>query len=204
LPSGGLLAACALALMTGCASNGPAVSASGAAPAEYPAAVLDRYDRALDMMGAGEDDPAARELNALAQSHPDYAGPLVNLAIIRARNGDPGEATRLLQLAVTVCADCAPAWNQLGILYRQSGDFEAAERAYRAALDADADYALAHYNLGLLYDLYQSRPELALDHYERCLALTDDVDLAAEVTVWVADLRRRIAAAPHAVTGGAS
>jgi tetratricopeptide (TPR) repeat protein len=180
-------------VLGGCAATGPREAAAPADPAApvYPADAMDRYARALGWMDAGEDGRAADSFRTLAAEYPDYAGPLVNLAILEARAGRTDEGISLLEEAVVICANCAPAWNQLGILLRRQGRFEAAESAYLRALAADPDYALAHYNLGVLYDLYQQQPATAVQHYERYVALAGGED-PAPVDKWIADLRRRI------------
>lgn len=177
----------------GCAGSKPTqvadVDATGAPV--FPADAMDRYARALGWMDAGEDARAAGAFRELAADYPDYAGPLVNLAILESRAGNTDAGINLLSNAVVICADCAPAWNQLGILLRRQGRFEEAETAYLKALAENPDYALAHYNLGVLYDLYQQQPATAVQHYERYVALSADGE-QPPVDKWIADLRRRI------------
>ena len=181
-------------VLAGCAGK-PTQVADTEAGAEavpvFPADAMDRYARALGFMDAGEDARAAEAFRAIAADYPDYAGPLVNLAILESRAGNTDAGINLLANAVVICDTCAPAWNQLGILYRRQGRFEEAEAAYLKALAEDPDYALAHYNLGVLYDLYQQQPAPAVEHYERFMALTGGSDPGA-VDKWIADLRRRI------------
>ena len=100
----------------------------------FSADAMDRYARALGWMDAGEDARAAGAFRELAADYPDYAGPLVNLAILESRAGNTDAGINLLSNAVVICADCAPAWNQLGILLRRQGRFEEAETAYLKAL----------------------------------------------------------------------
>jgi tetratricopeptide (TPR) repeat protein len=187
-----------ITLLGGCAGTAtrPEVTTDDAAAPEFPTDAMDRYAEALGWMDAGEDLQAAEIFRALAADYPDYAGPLVNLAIIEARAGRTDDSIRLLENALVVCTTCAPAWNQLGILFRRQGRFAEAEAAYLKALDADADYALAHYNLGVLYDLYQQQPASAVQHYELYVLLVDD-DAQAPVDKWIADLRRRIGQPPQ-------
>lgn len=182
----------------GCAGNAPKPVTDSAATAEpvFPADAMDRYARALGWMDAGDDERAAAAFRDLAADYPDYAGPLVNLAILESRRGNTEAGINLLSNAVVICTDCAPAWNQLGILYRRQGRFEDAEAAYLKALAADPDYALAHYNLGVLYDLYQQQPATAVQHYERYVVLSNDAEAATTVDKWIADLRRRIGEPP--------
>lgn len=196
--------AATLVVLAGCAS-GPAslpdpVAAS--AVSAYPADASDRYARALGLIDAGEAGKAADMLRVLAADYPDYAGPLINLAMLAADNGNADEAMALLVQALEICENCAPAWNQAGILHREAGRFGAAEDAYLHALAADPDYALAYYNLGVLYDLYYQRPELAVEHYERYVALAADMDSAEKVAKWITDLRLRIGDQPRTAQAG--
>jgi tetratricopeptide (TPR) repeat protein len=179
----------------GCAGSAPTQVAETEGPGEpvFPADAMERYARALGLMDAGNDAQAADEFRTLAADYPDYAGPLINLAILEARMGNIEAGVNLLSNAVVICETCAPAWNQLGILYRRQGRFSDAEAAYLKALAEDPNYALAHYNLGVLYDLYQQQPATAVEYYERYVALSADGEMTP-VDMWIADLRRRIGA----------
>jgi len=190
--SRGMIALSLAIFLNACAtapSVTPAVGEEGAVQV-FPADASDRYARALGYMDAGDDVQAAADFRALAADYPDYAGPLVNLAIIESRAGNTADGIALLENAVVICTSCAPAWNQLGILLRRQGQFAEAEKSYQQALNLDPDYALAHYNLGVLYDLYQQQPAFAVQHYERYVALNNDD--TALVDKWITDLRRRI------------
>ncbi len=159
-----------------------------------PGGVLARYERALDQMEVGDDPGAADLLESLSTEYPDYSGPAVNLGIIHMRNGRDQEATEILERAVEVCSDCAAAFNQLGISHRRQGHFDEAEAAYLHAIDADSNYPLAYFNLGVLYDLYLQRPQPAVDYYQQYLQIESDESSRAQVTRWIADLQRRLAA----------
>jgi tetratricopeptide (TPR) repeat protein len=177
------------AALCGCAGRTPQPDAVAAARPDPEA--VSRYENALADLREGDDLQAEAQLQALAASHPGYAGPLVNLALIEARRGELAPATALLERAVTSCEHCAAAWNELGVLQRQQGRFAEAEQSYRNAIAADASHANAWFNLGVLYELYLQRPELALDHYARFRELQAEDPLAADVDKWIADLKRR-------------
>lgn len=150
-----------------------------------------RYTEALAALAAGDDARAQPRLQELVQQYPDQAGPMVNLALVHGRRGEPEPAMLLLERAVTVCTNCAPAWNELGILQRQQGRFAAAEQSYQKALAADAGYANAAFNLGVLYELYLQRPELAMEQYTHFRQLLADDPAGGDVDKWIADLKRR-------------
>lgn len=190
-----LVMALAIGVLAGCGGSQPQTrAAGGAVVVEYPADASTRYARALGFMDSGADERAVIEFERVIGTYPDYAGPHVNLAIIHARNGRPDAAMLSLQRAIAVCSDCAAAYNQLGIWQRQRGLFAAAEQSYLTAIESNPDYALAYFNLGVLYDLYQDRPDLALQYYEgfaqrRRPGAIDKQDV---VDKWIIDLRRRV------------
>lgn len=196
------LAALGLLLAAGCASVAPAPESE--VPSGPPPEVVARYDAAVASLAAGDEAAALPVLMDLSASHPEYAGPTLNLALISARNGRDEEAMALFRQAAIVCSQCAPVWNGLGAAQRRAGQFTDAEQSYRRAIDADAGYAPAYYNLAILYELYSQRPDLALDYYQRYLALAADDAGAPEVEKWVTDLKRRVAATPVAARSEAA
>ena len=105
---------------------------------------------------------------------------------------DDAAAESSLNAALRLNPDHPGALNQRGLLYRKNGNFPEAEAAYLKAVTANPDYALAHYNLGVLNELYLQRLDVALHHFEKYQALVGD---DKQVEKWIADLRRRIAAA---------
>jgi tetratricopeptide (TPR) repeat protein len=182
----------ALALVVA-ACNGPGARpdpADGTGVGPDPAAVA-AFDGALAALAAGDAAAAESRFAALAQSHPDYAGPLVNLATLRAARGELEPATALLERAVAVCTSCAVPWNELGVLQRRQGHFAEAEKCYLRAIEADPGYAAAWFNLGVLYELYLQRPELALDRYAQFRVLRAEDPMGKDVDKWIADLERR-------------
>ncbi len=206
-PAVRLMAAVLVLSLAGCAGapqRAEVAEGEGDAAPDWPAAAVRDYERALGLMDAGRDDDAARRLSELADRYPEYAGPLVNLGLIAARNGDADAAANYFNLATTICTTCAPAWNQLGIQHREHGRFAQAEEAYQQALASDPDYALAHYNLGVLYDLYQGRHAAAVEHYERYVTLAGGAGDTAQVGRWIADLRRRLGEPPRTAQIGES
>ncbi len=82
--------------------------------------------------------------------------------------------------------------NQLGVQSRKAGQFAAAQAAYERALALDPNMADAERNLAILQDLYLDNPAAALPHYERYQLLTQGAD--TEVTAWLVELKRRLAA----------
>ena len=182
-----------LAVITiGCGSGGTKTDARAAVVAAGPdPAAIAAYGQALATLHGGDEAAAEAKFQSLAQTWPDYSGPLVNLAMIKARRGELEPATALLQRAVAVCASCATPWNELGVIQRQQGRFADAEQSYLKAIAADSAYANAYFNLGVLYELYLQRPELALSQYGRFRELQAGDPAANEVDKWIVDLTRR-------------
>jgi len=171
--------------------------------------LMDRRDEAARELGALEGgldpvDAAAADLSTFSAEHPELAGPLLSLGLVRARAGDEAGARALFERASIVCSHCGPVWNQLGVLNRQQGRFADAEQAYRRAIELEPGYAAAYFNLAVLYELYIPRPDLALENYERYLQMSSSTTDGQEVEKWVADLRRRVTATPKSARAGGS
>lgn len=194
----------ALLALAGCSIAPPKPFGGAGAPVsdaagDAPPALLARYDSTVSRLHAGDDPRTVAELETLSGANPGYAGPLMNLALVRARAGDDESAFALLEQGLEVCSRCAPIWNEIGVLHRQQGRFADAEAAYRRAIEMEPDYALAHLNLAIFYELYGQRPELALDTYRRYLELIAATGSDSRVAAWVADLERRVTVPARAV-----
>jgi len=155
-----------------------------------------RYADLLVRLRAG-DATAVADLEKFSAEYPGFAGPLLNLGLVRARSGDEAGAIALFEKAAAVCTHCGPVWNELGVLHAHQGRFADAEAAYQRAIELEPDFAAAYYNLGITYELYIPRPELAVQNYERYLQLASDDD-GQDVQKWVAELRRRSGLVPTA------
>ncbi len=191
----------AMLALAGCASSGlwPPMAGRGADSADgrgaarrAPAKVMTAYEQAVTIMAAGNLVEAELRFEDFVLQYPKYPGAYVNLAIIRASNGDDTAAREAVDSALAINRHHAPALNQLGVLLRRNGKFIEAEAAYLKAVTAQPDYALAHYNLGVLNELYMQRLDTALQHFERYQSLVGE---DKQVEMWISDLRRRVAAA---------
>jgi len=155
-----------------------------------PPQAQQQFAAALALAEAGDFAAAEKAFDTLNAQYPNYAGPLVNLAVLRAKAGKLEAAEQALQAAVERNPDSAPAFNQLGVLYRRLGRFKEADTAYLRAVQIDPEYANAYFNLGVLCDLYLQQPQRALEAFERYLELASPPD--AKVNGWVSELKARL------------
>ena len=191
--------------IAGCAASGTAVAppeptattVDGSVPGvdeetrSVPPEAQAMFERATEVMAAGDILDAERRFQEFLARYPDYPGAQVNLAIIHADRGDEARARAAVDAALAIDPDYPPALNQLGMLLRRNGKFSEAEAAYLKAVTVSPDYALAHYNLGVLNELYLRRLDVALRHFENYQSLVGE---DKQVEKWITDLTRRVAA----------
>jgi tetratricopeptide (TPR) repeat protein len=159
------------------------------AEAPVPADAQRAFDAARAHLRAGRSAEAERGFREVAARYPQFGGAHANLGLIARSAGRLDESIAALEQAVKASPKQAVFYNQLGISYRHKGQFQKARNAYEQAIALDENYADAHLNLGVLLDLYLADAPLALEHYERYLALSPAGDAA--VGKWVADLKAR-------------
>jgi Tetratricopeptide repeat len=151
-----------------------------------------QFDAAVALAQSGDVAAAERAFDTLNAQYPDYAGPLVNLGILRAKAGKLETAEQALVAATERNPSNAMAFNHLGIVYRRLGRFKDAEKAYQRAVEIDPNYANAYLNLGVLCDLYLQQPQRALEAFERYTSLVSQPD--AKVTAWINEIKARVGA----------
>lgn len=159
-------------------------------PRTYPARAVADYERALELARRGDVTEAELEFGQLAAAYPQFAGPQINIGLLRRKAGNLEAAEQALRLATERNPDSATAWTELGVTLRMLGRFEPAAEAYRRAIAVDPNHAAAHRNLGVVLDLYLDRPAEALAAFERYR------DLAAadrQLSGWIAELKQRVA-----------
>jgi tetratricopeptide (TPR) repeat protein len=198
----GLISAAAAGLLLALAGCGTLPGRDSGIEAGPDAGLVARYDSIVARLAQPGDAAAVEDLRRFSSQHPEFAGPLLNLALLSARAGDPAAAISYLDRAAATCTRCAPVYNELGVIRRQQGEFDAAEKAYRTSIRLESDYAPAYYNLAVLYDLYIQRPELALDAYQRFLVAAPAAADRAAVEKWVIDLKRRVSVPAQAAQAG--
>ena len=161
-------------------------------PQVSPAARAD-FDRVVSYMRAGKAVEAQLGFKQLSLQYPQFAAPLVNLAILQRNDGHLEQAEETLKSAVAHERGSAVAWNELGATQRMRGEFKDAASSYEQAIAADARYAPAWRNLGVLSDLYLGDPGRALTAFEQYRQLTGE---DKPVSGWIAELRQRLGMPP--------
>jgi Flp pilus assembly protein TadD len=161
-------------------------------PQVTPAAQAD-FNRAVSLMRSGNATQAELGLKQLSLRYPQYAAPLVNLAILQRKQGHLDQAEDTLKSAVGRESGSAVAWTELGATQRMRGEFKEASSSYEQAIAADPRYAPAWRNLGVLSDLYLGDPSRALVAFEQYKQLTGE---DKPVSGWIAELRQRLGMAP--------
>ena len=160
---------------------------------EVPPAARNDFDRAVNSVRAGNKLEAELGFKQVALQYPQFAAPLVNLAILERKDGRLDVAEEILKSAVAREAGSAVAWTELGATQRLRGEFKDAVSSYEQAIAADPRYAPAWRNLGVLADLYLGDPRRALTAFEQYRQLTGE---DKPVSGWIAELRQRLGLGP--------
>jgi tetratricopeptide (TPR) repeat protein len=176
------------------ATTGAAAGAAAAATPHPEVSLVARadFERAVNVMRAGNLNEAELEFKQIALQYPQYAAPLVNVAILKRKQGELPEAEQLLKSAVARESGNAIAWTELGATQSLRGEFKDAANSYQAAITADPRYAPAWRNLGVVEDLYLGDPRSALTSLEQYKQLSGE---DKPVSGWIAELRQRLGVA---------
>jgi len=173
-------------------AGGTANPTAPAHPQVSPAARAD-FDRVVSYMRTGKAVEAELGFKQLSLQYPQFAAPLVNLAILQRNAGHLEQAEQTLKSAVAHERGSAVAWSELGATQRMRGQFKDAAYSYEQAIAADPHYAPAWRNLGVLSDLYLGDPGRALSAFEQYQQLTGE---DKPVSGWIAELRQRLGMPP--------
>lgn len=156
---------------------------------DVPPAARADFDRAVNFMRANNMTEAELGFKQVALQYPQFAAPLVNVAIIKRKQGELPEAEQFLKSAVARESGNAVAWTELGATQSLRGEFKDAANSYHAAITADPRYAPAWRNLGVVEDLYLGDPRSALASLEQYKQLSGE---DKPVSGWIAELRQRL------------
>ena len=127
-------------------------------------------------------------LRKLTEEAPALTEAHIDLGIAYELTGDLERSEASLNKALELKTHHPAAYNELGLVQRRKKEFAKARASYEAALTQSGDFQNAHKNLGILCDLYLGDYTCALDHYEAYSRIVPD---DADVTKWIADLRKR-------------
>jgi tetratricopeptide (TPR) repeat protein len=179
----------ATTVAAGGGNTAAAPAAVAATHPDVPPAARADFDRAVNYMRAGNAIEAELGFKQVALQYPQFAAPLVNLAIMKRKDGHLDQAETLLKNAVEHENTSALAWTELGATQSMRGEFKDAAASYHQAITVDPQYAPAWRNLGVLSDLYLGDPKGALSALEQYKQLTGE---EKPVSGWIAELRQRL------------
>jgi len=108
------------------------------------------YNLGNHYLNMARPDAALVEFNTSMKLEPGFVPPLVNAALIYARQNRNAEAESLLRKALSLDAGSAEINFNLGLLLGEKGDTAGAEGCLRAALKSDPQFAPAAYNLAVI------------------------------------------------------
>lgn len=181
-------------------TEAPATGKETAVAAKDPAA---QFEESLALLKSKKFKEARVGFESLAKQHPEFSGPLTNLAILDAKANTREAAITNFNRAINANPRNAIAYNWLGILYREAKNYPRAEQSYLQSLEINAENPAVVLNLAILYDLYLKRPSDALARYQEYQRMTNSREL--KVTAWIKALEASLpppapVAAPGAPT----
>jgi Flp pilus assembly protein TadD len=133
---------------------------------------------------------AIASLEALEHQRPEVAEIHASLAWIARQQGNPEQAMAAYRTAFELDPGDAVSANNLALLLREQNQFREAVTLLQEGLRYSPDTADLHYNLAVIAELYLLDLELALAHYRKFRALTEQEGQL--VAGWIADLERRL------------
>ncbi|MFT5050725.1 MAG: serine/threonine protein kinase/Tfp pilus assembly protein PilF [Chlamydiales bacterium] len=142
---------------------------------------------AITAQASGDDTVAIRELEGAVNSGTVSPSVRTLLATLYQKTGQPTLALEQVEAAIETAPDFAPAHVQRGVLLFVLERYMNAAEALETGLRLSPDDAFGHYTLGILCMDYLGRPEDALEHLERYLALGGR---DTQVRNWVRNLAR--------------
>lgn len=143
--------ALALAIFSGCGGTSPPVEEPtidlGPTPDPHPASSA--VQRAEALLGAQQNDEAARILVAALEANPNDPRAHFTLGVTRTLTDDAPGAESEFRAAIAIDARYAEAWNELGLLLRDTERLADGVAALGTAVQIRPDFYDAWYNLAL-------------------------------------------------------
>lgn len=194
--AGVVAAMVAALLLAACAAPGPVVTEPELEPVIVrPVVVAERaVDEmlvAMKLLEEGNLRQAEANFEEIIKVRPDIAEAHLNLGWVKQRLGKHAEAVAALREGLQRRPGDPRAQLLIAASQREQGLFADAETTLKQRIAAAPADDQAHLSLGVLYELYLFRPQDALEHYRRYLALQASPD--ARVAGWVAVLERQTA-----------
>lgn len=157
---------------------------------EIPLSLVKGYE-AVNALVASKDFLNARaKLAVLQQQHPQRSGPSYRIARIYWQQKNYIDGLKAVEKSIQINPSNYYAINLKAMIYREQGQFAQSKSAYLDAIEQYPDYENTYLNFGILADIYLYDLPLALQQYERYLALHGKED--KKVSGWVIDLKRRM------------
>jgi len=131
------------------------------------------YRRGLDALRAGDIDAAERAFKSAAQINPRMPQPLVGLADVAQKRGNPEQAGELLRQALTVAPTDEDAGYALAVHHTNTKDYAAAEAQLKLIVELNPRHTAAQLDLANLYANALDRPNDAIATYRAILSADD-------------------------------
>ncbi len=150
-----------------------AVSPGITARPDVPPAARADFDRAVKYLRAGNATEAELGFKQVALQYPQFAAPLVDLALLQRKQGELEQAEATLKSAVAHESGNRARLDRAGCdakNARPNSRMPPPPTSRRSP--ADPHYAPAWRNLGVLADLYLGDPQRALSAFEKYKAIT--------------------------------
>jgi len=186
-------------LIAGCA-GGPAKKAPSSSEGPEDAIVVTDevkvdsevrrdFSAATELLAAEEYEKGMALLGKVISRSPKSTAPYINLAMAYRKQKKLDKAEEQVKKALELNPTHPAANDEYAKIQRRKGNFAEARKLYEALLDEYPGYHPARKNLGILCDLYLQDLECALEQYEIYSEAKPDDE---KVTLWIADLQRRI------------
>ena len=147
-------------------------------------------NKARQAMNEERWEAAIESLESLERQRPEVAEIHASLAWIARQQGNSDQAMAAYRTAFDLDPGDAVSANNLALLLREQSQFLEAVTLLQEGLRYSPDTADLHYNLAVIAELYLLDLELALAHYRKFRALTEQEGQL--VAGWIADLERRL------------